>query len=239
LPWLLFGIITFFVLLKKTAPYGKFSNKNWGPLISFKFGWFIQEIISPITFSYFFLTGNIPNKSIVWLFFLIWNLHYIYRSIVFPLRKKQDSTCPILIIFSAIFFNLINGFTNGYYLGNIEQYGQENIYNSNFILGFIILIIGIVINFKSDNILLRIKNEGNGYQIPKHFLFQKISCPNYFGEIIEWVGFALMTWSFPAFIFALWTMFNLIPRAISTHNWYKKEFSNYPCNRKAIIPFII
>jgi len=238
-PWLFVGLITFFILLKRTAPYGKFSNKNWGFMISYKFGWFIQEIISPITFSYFFLTGDISNKSIAWIFFLIWNLHYLYRSIFFPLRKKGDSTCPILIVFSAIFFNLINGFTNGYYLGNLVHFNTEYILNYNFILGFAILIIGIIINFKSDNILLKIKNEGNGYQIPKHFLFKYISCPNYFGEIIEWSGFAIMTCSFPALLFALWTMFNLIPRAISTHKWYKKEFESYPKSRKAVIPFIV
>ena len=58
IPWLILGFITFLILLKVSAPYGKFSNKNWGPQISFEFGWFLQEIVSPITFSYFFFNGR-------------------------------------------------------------------------------------------------------------------------------------------------------------------------------------
>mgnify|MGYP003301402655 FL=1 len=69
-------------------------------------------------------------------------------------------------------------------------------------------------------------------------MYKYISCPNYFGEIIEWLGFAIMVWSLPAFTFVLWTIFNLVPRAVAHHKWYKNKFSDYPRNRKAIIPFI-
>ena len=57
--------------------------------------------------------------------------------------------------------------------------------------------------------------------------------------MLEWLGFAIMTFSLPAFIFFLWTVANLFPRAIATHKWYEKTFDNYPSKRKAIIPFII
>ena len=58
------------------------------------------------------------------------------------------------------------------------------------------------------------------------------------GEILEWVGFAIMTWCLPGLIFAIWTMANLIPRASAHHKWYRNEFGDYPKDRKAIIPFI-
>ena len=240
LPWILIGLITFFALLKVRAPYGKFSNKNWGPLISFELGWFLQEIVSPITFSYFFLTGTIEQKSIAWFFFLLWNLHYFNRSIIFPLRKKHKSFCPVSVVFMAIFFNLINGFINGYYLGNIFSYDYNYLFNINFIAGLSLFCFGMGVNIYADNILLKLKkNHVDGYQIPIGGLYKYISCPNYFGEIIEWLGFALMTWSVPALAFALWTIFNLAPRAISQHKWYNEKFKDYPKNRKAIVPFII
>ncbi|HHH55332.1 MAG TPA: hypothetical protein ENK91_16860 [Bacteroidetes bacterium] len=66
-----------------------------------------------------------------------------------------------------------------------------------------------------------------------------ISCPNYFGEIIEWVGFAIMTWNLPAFAFALWIIANLAPRAFLHHKWYLDKFTNYPKDRKVLVPFII
>ena len=103
----------------------------------------------------------------------------------------------------------------------------------------ILLIIGLIINLKSDEILLNLRKDSSGYKIPQTFMYNYISCPNYFGEIIEWMGFSVMVWSFPAFIFVLWTIANLVPRAVSHHKWYHKQFQDYPKSRKAIIPFII
>ena len=134
IPFTIIGLSTFLVLLKVTAPYGKFSKRSWGPTMSYKLGWFLQEIISLITFSYFFITGEIDNKAIAWLFFILWNLHYFNRSIIFPLRKKQDSFCPSIIVLFAIIFNIINGFINGYFLGNLQQYDLNYIYNWNYLI---------------------------------------------------------------------------------------------------------
>ena len=239
IPWLILGLITSIILLKVSAPYGKFATQSWGPNVSFRWGWIIQEMVSPICFSAFFLIGSNNHQPITWLFFIIWNIHYFNRSIIFPLRQKQTATCPLVIVLSAIFFNLINGFTNGYFLGNLVEYPNNYIYSWNFIVGSILLILGIIINIKSDNILIKIKKENKGYQVPRGFLYNYISCPNYLGEIIEWLGFFLMTLSAPAFLFLFWTMANLIPRAISNHNWYVNKFSDYPDERKAIIPFFI
>ena len=103
----------------------------------------------------------------------------------------------------------------------------------------IIFISGAYINIRSDEILFNLRKENDGYKIPQSFLYKYISCPNYFGEIIEWAGFAIMVWNVPGFVFVLWTIFNLVPRAVSHHKWYKEKFSDYPSNRKAIIPFIL
>ena len=52
-----------------------------------------------------------------------------------------------------------------------------------------IFIAGFLINYISDNILIKIKKENDCYKIPTGSLYQYISCPNYLGEIIEWFGF--------------------------------------------------
>tara|TARA_B100001750_G_scaffold227367_1_gene220944 strand:- start:405 stop:1127 length:723 start_codon:yes stop_codon:yes gene_type:complete len=238
IPWLALGLIAFMVLLKVSAPYGKFTNTSWGPNVSFRWGWIIQEIVSPICFSIFFLIGDTKLQPATCIFFIIWILHYFNRSILFPLRQKQTATCPLVIVLSAIFFNIINGFTNGYFLGHLANYPSDYIYSNNFIFGMIVLIMGVIINIKSDNILIKIKKKNQGYEVPKGFLYRYVSCPNYLGEIIEWIGFSIMTLSFPALIFAIWTACNLVPRAISNHKWYTSKFSNYPKDRKIIIPFI-
>jgi len=55
---------------------------------------------------------------------------------------------------------------------------------------------------------LRKKNKKE-YSIPRGGLFELISSPNYFGEIIEWTGWAVLTWSLPGLAFAVFTFANL------------------------------
>ena len=42
---------------------------------------------------------------------------------------------------------------------------------------------------------------------------EDISCPNFFGEIIEWLGFAVMTLNPGSISFLIWTVCNLVPRS--------------------------
>ncbi|MCK9399654.1 MAG: 3-oxo-5-alpha-steroid 4-dehydrogenase [Bacteroidales bacterium] len=149
---------------------------------------------------------------------------------------------PILIMLSAVFFNLINAGLNGYWLGFIAPAYPENwMTDPRFILGGIIFIGGFIINQAADKKLIGLRKGGKmGYFIPRGGLFNYISCPNFFGEIIEWSGFALMAWNLPALSFAVWTAANLIPRALDHHKWYKSCFKEeYPKSRKAVIPFLI
>jgi protein-S-isoprenylcysteine O-methyltransferase Ste14 len=97
----------------------------------------------------------------------------------------------------------------------------------------------MLINITSDDILMNLrKSEGNGYHIPKGFFFKYVSSPNYFGEIIEWFGWSLLSMSPAGFVFFIWTTANLVPRARSNNEWSKSNIPDYPKNRKSIIPFI-
>ena len=99
---------------------------------------------------------------------------------------------------------------------------------------------GAIINQHSDQILINLRKKSDmGYSIPHGGIFNYISSPNYFGEIIEWLGFAIIANSLPAFSFFIWTFANLAPRALDNHRWYKDTFKDYPPERKAIIPFIL
>jgi protein-S-isoprenylcysteine O-methyltransferase Ste14 len=240
--WIGFGLLIFPVLLKIPAPYGRHNRKGWGPAIPNRAGWIIMELPSLILFILFFFSGVKMPSGITWIFFAIWVFHYSNRSILYPLRTKtKKKRIPVLIILFALIFNLVNGFINGYYFGSVHpDYDIKWLYDPRFIAGLLVFITGLIINMKSDAILLSLrKNSTLGYYIPEGGMFRYISCPNFFGEIIEWFGFALMSWSIAALAFALWTAFNLIPRALDHHNWYKTNFENYPSERKAILPFVL
>ena len=144
---------------------------------------------------------------------------------------------PLAIVLSAVFFNGVNGFVNGYFLGYLSESSTEPQWT--LYLGVGLFFLGMVINQRSDNHLLNLRKENTGYAIPSAGLFSWISCPNYFGEIIEWTGFAIAAGSLPATSFAIWTAANLIPRALNHHAWYHEQFEDYPKDRKAVIPFVV
>jgi steroid 5-alpha reductase family enzyme len=70
-------------------------------------------------------------------------------------------------------------------------------------------------------------------------MFKYVSSPNYFGELIEWLGFAIMAVGLPGFSLFIWTFANLVPRALDNHKWYIKTFEDYPKDRKVIFPYIL
>ena len=138
-------------------------------------------------------------------------------------------------------FNLVNGFINGYWLGYMSGvYELSLLTNARFIIGLLLFLLGFIINQSADNYLINLRSANRkGYFVPQGKLFKYVSCPNFTGEIIEWTGFAIMTWCLPSLSFLIWTSTNLIPRALHHHKWYNKTFPDYPSERKAVIPGIL
>lgn len=240
--WMGIAIISFPFLLKITVPYGRHTTNTWGPMINNRFGWFIMEAVVVVVFSWLFFIGDAEKTLPSYILYGLFMLHYFNRVFIFPLQLKgKRKKMPLVVVVSAIFFNLFNGFFNGYWFGYLSPaYELSWFYDWRFILGGILFFTGMIINIKSDQKLFGLRKGGKtGYYIPYGGLFKYVSSPNLFGEIIEWLGWAMMCWCLPAFSFALWTMTNLIPRAIDHHRWYKRRFDNYPPERKAVIPFIL
>ena len=238
--WIGFGVLTFAYLIisKIRTPYGRHSSKGWGLMINNTWAWFWMEFPALVVMPFLSLIGPNELNPFSILLVSIWFIHYFNRVIVFPLRiKTKGKKMPISIALSAFFFNIFNGFFNGYYVGFIMD--QGSIYNYNVLIGLIIFICGMMINISSDNTLISLRKNSEGYKIPRGNFFNFVSCPNYMGEIIEWIGFFVIAMSLPALSFALWTFFNLVPRALNHHDWYLENFDNYPKNRKAVIPCIL
>jgi protein-S-isoprenylcysteine O-methyltransferase Ste14 len=234
--WILIALIVLPVNLIYKAPYGKHSTKKWGKSIDNKTGWILMELPALLTcpLIYFAIVEEI-NLSIV--FIIFWITHYFNRTIIYPLRiKTKGKKIPIAIVASAFFFNMVNGVFNGYFLTLVQF---ESISEFYLILGFIIFIIGFYINISSDNLLIKLRTNQKGYVIPNGKLFNYVSCPNFFGEIIEWLGFAIMTLNPGSLSFLIWTICNLIPRSKAHHKWYIENFENYPKKRKAVIPYLL
>ena len=235
--WIFIGLCTFIYLIfsKTIAPYGRHSNSNWGITIDNRWGWFWMELPALVLMPLIILMSPVEKNGIIVLVLSLWVLHYLYRTILFPIKlKTKGKKMPLIIVVSAFIFNLFNGFFVGYEIGNISQLE----FGTNTFIGLIIFFVGMYINRSSDNKLISLRQENKEYQIPNGGMFKYISCPNHFGEIVEWIGFAIIVLNLGSLSFALWTAFNLIPRALNHHNWYINSFKEYPNDRKAVIPFI-
>lgn len=234
------AVIVLVLLIFIPAPYGKFLRKGWGPVIKTKWAWMIMEFPSPaLMILFFLLSGRVHMIQII--FMVLWASHYLHRTFIYPFSQSgREKPYPLLLVVMAILFNCLNGFVNGYGIFHLYYYTFSWLMTWKFLIGFVLFITGFIINKTADEKLRRLRKEKPGeYVIPNGWLFRYISSPHYFGEIIEWTGWAVMTWSLPGLAFAVFSFANLFPRAISSHKWYKEKFPDYPAKRKAIIPFIL
>lgn len=235
--WIAVAFLAFIGSRLITPPYGRHSSRKWGITIPNRWGWVLMEIpaLTLTPFIYIWI-GNYNLVSTILV--LLWVSHYVHRTLIFPFQiNTRGKSMPLAIASMAVFFNAGNGFFNGYWFGHYANYTVDYLYSPRFVIGVSLFLIGMFINLQSDYKLIQLRKPGEtGYKIPTGGLFKYISCPNHFGEIIEWLGFAIAVASLPAWSFFVWTAANLIPRALSHHKWYHKSFVDYPKKRKAVFP---
>jgi len=234
------SIIVFIILFFVSAPYGRHRRDNWGPEINNKIGWFLMEFPTVIIYFYYFIIGNKIIMLVPIIFLILWMVHYIQRALIFPFLIRGENKMPIVIMMFGLTFNTINSYLQSRWIYHFsDNYSINWIFNIAFISGIGVFLFGYGINLHSDYIIRNLRESGdNAHKIPRGGLFKWVSCPNYLGEIIEWGGWAIMTWSLSGLIFFCWTFANLAPRAHANHLWYQEKFPNYPDERKSLIPFV-
>ncbi len=240
--WVALAIVTFVVLLFVTAPYGRFTRGGWGPRISARWGWVLMESPSLITFVVLYAVGDQRGNPVAIVFLLMWAVHYVNRSFVYPFRLRGSRrSMAVSVIAMGAAFNVGNGYLNARYLFTLGPELETSwLLDPRFIVGFVLFCAGYALNQRSDRVLIGLRAGGeSGYKIPHGGGYRFVSCPNYLGEMIEWGGWALVCWNPGATAFLIWTAANLAPRAIKTHRWYREQFADYPRERKALIPFIL
>jgi 3-oxo-5-alpha-steroid 4-dehydrogenase 1 len=243
--WCLWGIVAIAVvpyLLWRPAPYGRHSRKGFGPPVGARLAWVLMEAPSPLLMVVFFMLGRRPHSSVAVVFLSLWLFHYLYRAFLFPLLLPATSRpMPLLVLTSGALFNFANAYFNGRWLFSLaEPRDLAWLSSPRFVAGSVLFFFGFCVHVLADRELRRLRRACGGERaLPRGPLFRFVSCPNYLGEIIEWTGFALATWSPGGLLFALWTAANLVPRALYHHRWYRGKFPDYPPARRAVVPFVL
>ena len=234
------GALVALLLLVVSAPYGRHGRAGWGPVIPARLGWIVMESPAVVWFAIVYLWGGRSLSVVPLVLFSLWQLHYVHRGWIFPFRvRASGKTMPVSVVAMAFVFQTVNAGLNAWWIGALGTYEVSWLLDVRFLSGLGLFAAGMVINLHSDTILLGLrKGEDGSYRIPHGGLFRWVSCPNYLGELMEWVGWACMTWSLSGLAFAVFTACNLVPRARTHHRWYRAEFPDYPRERRALIPFL-
>lgn len=248
------AIVVFIALYFVDAGYGMMRNGKWGKSINNKLAWFLMEF--PIFAAMIVIWLLSPHRFdiVPMVFLLIFEIHYFQRSIIFPWKLKGNkSTMPIGIMFMGIAFNILNAMMQGYwiffesYKSNYQAFGLSYsdiawLWSPQFLIGLAIFVMGFYTNLRSDYIIrhLRKDENDNNHYLPSGFMFDYVTSANYFGELLEWLGFAILTWSISGLVFFIWTFANLVPRANALYKKYKLSFAEEMEKKrlKRIFPYI-
>ena len=185
--------ITALSLVYISAPYGRHFRQSWKPQINGKAGWILMESAAILSFDAAYFLGDWASRPVSLIFLILWNAHYLDRAFLFPMRLSSSSkNIPVFIVATGFFFNLVNGYLNGRFLSFGNPYTADWLldspvypWNPSFCNRFYIQ--PICRSYPDQTAKTRRHRISNS----TGFFDEYISCPNYFGEVIEWFGWAL------------------------------------------------
>lgn len=232
---------------------GKLYIKDLGPQI----GWitvFLAEYAGPLFIYLWFYqrpwifygdTSNAPPiQHVVHLGVGCYTFHYAKRILeTLFVHRFSHSTMPIMNLFkNCSYYWLFTAYVA--YHVNHPLYTSPNILQVY--IGLAAFLFSELGNLSIHLALRNLRPPGTKVRRipvatsnPFTVLFNFVSCPNYTYEFFSWVSFTIMTQCIPAALFTFAGMYQMTIWALGKHRNYKKEFSNYPKERKAILPFVI
>ena len=240
----LIAVVVFVSLFFVDAGYGKFYHPKWGPSLDNHLGWFLMEVPVFLAMLLLWWFSDRRTDGVRMLFLILFELHYFHRSFIFPRQLRGHSRMPWTIVLMGAVFNTLNALMQGgwlFYFSPADRYPQSWLTSLPFIAGTLLFFAGMYVNIQSDSIIRNLRKPGDtAHYLPKGGMFRYVTSANYFGEFMEWVGFAILTWSWAGAVFALWTFANLAPRAARINTMYSQEFPDEmdPHKVKRMLPFI-
>lgn len=238
----LIAFIVFIALYFVKAGYGIFRTASWGISIPNRLAWVLMEAPVFLVMCWMWMHSERCLDPVIVTFFLFFQIHYFQRAFVFPLLISGKSKMPLAIMSMGIVFNLLNGYMQGkwiFYLAPEEMYQPSWFASPWFLVGTLLFFGGMITNWHSDYVIRHLRKPGDTrHYLPEKGLYRYVTSANYFGEIVEWAGWALLTCSLSGLVFLWWTLANLVPRADAIWRRYREEFGEAVGDRKRVFPFL-
>lgn len=241
--------------LKLPATNAQLYLRDLGPQIGWKTV-FVMEYFGPLIIYFIFYLRPVciygdgakreQMQPVVKLACACWIGHYLKRvwETLF-VHRFSHATMPVLNLFKNC----------GYYWGftafvahflNHPLYTAPTFGTAQIAVGFFGFVVAEFGNYSIHAALRDLRPPGtrerkipmpNGNPLTN--MFDLVSCPNYTYEALAWFSFSVMTQCVPALIFNAVGLYQMSVWALGKHKAYKKEFSNYPKQRRAIVPFVL
>jgi 3-oxo-5-alpha-steroid 4-dehydrogenase 1 len=246
-----FGIaaLAFVASLFVSSPYGRFASASYGVEMDPRIGWFLMEIMATVSFIYFYIQGPNANHPVPMIFAGLFLIHYANRGFYFPFNIRVHNGAKTsfswLVVASGVLVTSLHGYLNAQWYSRFAEFlDWEWLSSPTCIAGLVIYEVGFWATIRCEYIMRHLR-DGDGdsapivrYKIPQGFLFEYITSPQYFTELVAFFGWAVMTWSPAGAVIFCISFANLVPRAVQSQAWYRQKFDNYPPERKILIPFV-
>ena len=198
------------------AGYGYLFNRKYGFPIPNRIGWVLMECPVFIAMTVLWLLSDRTWEAAPLALLILFQGHYLQRAFIFPLLIRGNSKMPAGIVGMGMLFNTLNALMQGgwiFYISPADYY-EGWFSKPYFYIGAALFVAGMVINLHSDYIIRHLRKPGDTrHYLPAKGLYRYVTSANYFGELVEWTGFAILTASPAAWVFVWWTFANLVPRS--------------------------
>jgi very-long-chain enoyl-CoA reductase len=227
--------------------------KDLGPQVSYQTLFFFEYLgpllIYPIfyyfpVYQYFGYEGERVIHPVQTYALYYWCFHYFKRIMeTFFVHRFSHATSPL----SNVFRNCTYYWTFGAY---IAYYMNHPLYTPvgdlQMKIGFAFGVLCQISNFYCHILLRKLRRpDGNGgYQIPRGFLFNIVTCANYTTEIYQWLGFNIATQTIAGYVFLVVAALIMTNWALAKHRRLKKLFDGkegrpkYPRRWVILPPFL-
>jgi len=99
-------------------------------------------------------------------FLCLFGMHYVNRGLIYPLRTRGSDVSLMVAVFGLL-YNLVNGALNAIAVFHHGSYPHDTVFSARFVIGLAIWLTGFLLNLQSDEILLKLRKQRAGYQIPR------------------------------------------------------------------------
>lgn len=208
--------------------------KDLGPQVSYRTLFFFEYlgplILYPIfyyfpVYQFFGYKGERVIHPVQTYALYYWCFHYFKRIMeTFFVHRFSHATSPISNVFRNCAYYWSFGSFIAYYVNHPLYTPVSDLQMK---IGFAFGIICQIANFYCHILLknLRSTDGSGGYQIPRGFLFNIVTCANYTTEIYQWVGFNIATQTVAGYIFLVVAALIMTNWALTKHRRLKKVTS--------------